>query len=54
MTDVEQLLRDKDIYYVPKGKDVLVKCFNPEHDDSSPSMRIDREEGIYQLVFSSN
>jgi len=50
MTEVEQLLRDKDIYYIPKGKDVLVKCFNPEHDDSSPSMRIDREEGIYHCL----
>lgn len=49
-TEVEQLLTDKDIYFIPKGKDLLVKCFNPEHDDSSPSMRIDREEGIYHCL----
>lgn len=49
-TQVEQLLRDKDIYFVSKGKDLLVKCFNPEHDDSSPSMRVHREEGIYHCL----
>ena len=47
MSEVEKLLTDKDIYFVPKGKDVLVRCFNPEHDDSNPSMRIDREDGKY-------
>lgn len=49
-TEVEKILREKDIYFIPKGKDLLVKCFNPEHDDSSPSMRIDREEGIYHCL----
>ena len=44
---VEELLSKKGIYFVSKGKDVLVKCFNPEHEDSSPSMRIDREDGVY-------
>lgn len=45
MTEVEQLLTDKDVVYHSKGKDLLVKCFNPEHDDDNPSMRIDREDG---------
>lgn len=50
MTEVEQLLRDRDIYYRYAGKDILVKCFNPEHDDSKPSMRIDRLEGMYHCL----
>lgn len=44
---VEDLLKEKDIYFLPKGRDFVVKCLNPEHDDSSPSMRIDRITGIY-------
>jgi len=47
MTEVEQLLKDKGVVYHSKGKDLLVKCFNPEHDDDNPSMRIDREEGQF-------
>lgn len=50
MSEVETILRDKGIHFVPKGKDVLVKCFNPEHDDSHPSMRIDRMEGQYHCL----
>lgn len=46
-TEVEKLLEDKEVYYFSKGKDLLVHCFNPEHDDSNPSMRIDREDGQF-------
>ena len=44
---VESLLRDKGIYYQFSGKDLLVKCLNPDHDDNNPSMRIDKTTGIY-------
>lgn len=47
MNEVEQLLVDKKIHFVPKGKDLLVHCLNPEHDDTRPSMRIDREDGLF-------
>lgn len=47
-TEVEQLLKDKGVVYHDKGKDLLVKCFNPDHDDENPSMRIDREDGQFQ------
>ena len=50
MNEVEKLLTDKKIHFVPKGKDVLVKCLNPEHDDQNPSMRIDREEGLFHCL----
>lgn len=46
--DVEQLLNQKKIAFVPSGKDLKVCCLNPEHDDSDPSMRIDRLTGIFQ------
>ena len=45
---VEELLKRKDIYFIPKGGDFLVRCLNPEHDDKNPSMRIDQLTGIYQ------
>jgi len=45
--DVQQLLEQKKIPFVPSGKDFKVCCLNPEHDDSNPSMRIDRLTGIF-------
>ena len=45
--DVQQLLEQKKIPFVPSGKDFKVCCLNPEHDDSNPSMRIDRITGIF-------
>tara|TARA_Y100001963_G_C6749914_1_gene433622 strand:+ start:579 stop:1439 length:861 start_codon:yes stop_codon:yes gene_type:complete len=50
MSQVENILDKKGISFVPKGKDLLVTCFNPEHDDSNPSMRIDRESGLYHCL----
>jgi len=45
---VEELLKQRDIYFIPKGADFLVSCLNPEHADRNPSMRIDNITGIYQ------
>jgi DNA primase len=47
MTEVEKLLTDKGVRFFPKGKDLLVTCFNPDHDDENPSMRISIETGVY-------
>ena len=47
MSTVEQILNEKNIYFRPSGKDFLIKCLNPDHDDSNPSMRVDRVLGIY-------
>lgn len=47
---VEELLNTKKIVYNISGKDFLVKCLNPEHDDSNPSMRIDKVLGIFQCM----
>ena len=43
----EELLRDKSIQYEKSGKDLVVKCLNPEHDDTNPSMRIDEGTGMF-------
>ena len=45
--NVEELLVAKKIHYIPKGKDFVVSCLNPEHPDRNPSMRIDQITGIF-------
>lgn len=47
---VEEILKKNKIPFKPSGRDFLVKCFNPEHDDSNPSMRIDRVLGIFHCL----
>ncbi len=44
---VADLLKDKSIPFNVSGRDYLVKCLNPEHDDSNPSMRVDKTTGIF-------
>lgn len=44
--EVENLLKEKGIYFTASGNDYLTKCFNPEHEDSNPSFRIDKIKGI--------
>jgi DNA primase len=43
---VADLLKEHNVYYIPSGRDYLTKCFNPEHNDSNPSFRIDKSTGI--------
>lgn len=44
---VEELLTKHNIQYTPAaGKDVKIKCLNPEHDDRDPSLRVDRVTGV--------
>jgi DNA primase len=45
--NVEDLLISKKISFMPTGKDFVVRCLNPEHDDRNPSMRIDQVTGIF-------
>ena len=37
-----RIIKSKDISVIPKVKDFVVQCLNPEHDDRNPSMRIDQ------------
>lgn len=48
--DVGTLLDDKSINYKSQGRDYVVKCLNPEHDDSNPSMRIDKISGLFNCL----
>lgn len=43
---VANLLTSKGISYVPSGRDYLIRCLNPDHDDSNPSCRVDRISGV--------
>lgn len=47
LNPIEELLKKKDIPYSIQGKDYVVKCLNPEHNDTNPSMRIDRVDGRF-------
>lgn len=42
-----ELLERKNITFIEKGDDALICCINPEHQDSSPSMRINKTNGKY-------
>jgi DNA primase len=44
--EVANLLTKNNITYVPSGKDFLIKCLNPEHEDNNPSCRVNRLTGI--------
>ena len=44
---VIDLLEERRIEFKSSGRDYLVKCINPEHDDKHPSMRIDNITGIF-------
>ena len=43
----EELLQEKKIQYRLSGKDAIIGCLSPEHDDTNPSMRVDRITGIF-------
>ena len=43
---VLELLKSKNIPFTVSGRDYLTKCFNPDHEDKSPSFRIDKLTGV--------
>ncbi len=43
---VAKLLNEKGIPFTASGKDYLIKCLNPEHEDNNPSCRVDRITGL--------
>lgn len=45
--NVVDVLNGRNIKYREAGKDYLIRCVNPEHDDNNPSMRIDKVTGIF-------
>jgi len=45
--NVIDILKDRQIKYKEAGKDYQILCINPEHDDSNPSMRVDKVTGVF-------
>ena len=43
---VLELLQKNGLGYTVSGRDYLIKCLNPEHDDSNPSFRVDKVSGV--------
>ena len=48
--DVKEILLDKHVEFRSRGRDYVVKCFNPEHEDSNPSMNIDKISGVFHCL----
>ena len=44
---VDELLDEQGIPYKPRGRDYLIRCLNPDHEDKNPSMSIDKISGIF-------
>lgn len=40
-----ELLQKNGLSYTVSGRDYLVKCLNPDHEDNNPSFRVDRVSG---------
>lgn len=54
---VEELLNSKNISYLPRGRDFVIRCLNPSHEDRNPSLRIDKVTGVFNCLscgFSGN
>lgn len=43
---VLELLNKQGLAFIPSGRDYLIRCLNPEHNDSNPSCRVDKVTGI--------
>ena len=48
--NVEELLNSKDVKFRHGGNDYLIECLNPEHEDSNPSLRIDKITGLFHCL----
>lgn len=55
--NIDEILNERNIKYKVQGRDLVVHCLNPEHEDQNPSMNIDRYSGIFNCLscgFSGN
>jgi DNA primase len=43
---VLELINKNGLGFTVSGRDYLIKCLNPEHEDSNPSFRVDRVSGV--------
>lgn len=42
----EEILKEQGIPFTEKGKDLIISCLNPEHEDNNPSMHVDKSVGV--------
>lgn len=47
---IDELLKSKDISYRQSGRDYLIRCLSPDHEDRNPSLRVDRTTGIFNCL----
>lgn len=43
---VLELIQKNDLQFTVSGRDYLIKCLNPDHQDSNPSFRVDKVTGV--------
>ena len=43
---VLEILNKNGLSFSVSGRDYLIKCLNPDHEDTNPSFRVDRFSGI--------
>lgn len=43
---VLELINKNGLAFTVSGRDYLIKCLNPEHEDTNPSFRVDRVSGV--------
>jgi len=51
--NVEDILKEQNIEYTTKGHDYIIKCLNPAHEDTNPSMRVDKTTGLFNCFSCS-
>ena len=51
--NVEDILKENNIDYTTKGHDYIIQCLNPQHEDTHPSMRVDKTTGIFNCFSCS-
>lgn len=51
--NVEDILKEQNITYIIKGHDYIIQCLNPNHEDTNPSMRVDKTTGLFNCFSCS-
>lgn len=46
--DIKEILESKKIEYKSRGRDYVIRCLNPDHEDKNPSLRVDKISGLFQ------
>jgi DNA primase len=50
MDYVENLLKEKGVYYRYSANDLVIRCLSPDHEDKNPSLKIDKVTGIFHCL----